>query len=706
MYAADASRVIRNSMTRKKRSRKPQQKRRPAHRSSEEIKVELIDLGSREADAGEPADTGDETRIHKLHPADERKRAEEKPQEQAQVGDADKTVSSASDAAQSSSEAAGRPEEAAQDAKTGEEPADAAQGASETKSIRPSGGELPEVETTGNKLSDGKKPGKKLTGKKLAVRILLIVLLILAILVAALYGVYHFEFSRLQKEDNGAYSDKNVEALVAGDAKDKEIQEVNDSVKKQLAGLGEADAKAAEGDVFKDDSVYNILLIGTDDRTDNFSENARGDSCILLSLNKDNGKVYLTSFERSIGVPVLWGAYEGQWDWLTHTFRYGGAQMQTAEVRENFKIDVDRYVRVNLHTLIETIDAIGGVDVALTKPEAEHLNHPEGTYTAGYITGMHVEKQMQVVHPGMNHLNGATAMVYARTRAIDDDWHRVKRQRRIIMAAAHKLSSLNAVDMISTLNKLVPYIQTNLTEGEVANLLTLAPKFMGASVTQMTLPQKGTYGAMRGMEGRTLTAVDFDLNSKIFRKTVYGVDYDEAGTASTEADTLEGNGYAKPYDAATGKRTGSGSAGSVNGAAQSSVITAPQSSAPVSPSASTGGQIITTPESAAAGALEQTITSPANPQDATAAQTPSVTAPSQNTTAGQNAPATGQNAQTPGQTAGAAGQGEDAALKAAAQAAAEAAAAQAFAQGADQNTAQAAAQAAAEQTVQNAGGSQ
>ncbi|HAK17815.1 MAG TPA: hypothetical protein DCM43_02960, partial [Lachnospiraceae bacterium] len=285
----------------------------------------------------------------------------------------------------------------------------------------------------------------------------------------------------------------------------------------------------------------------------------------------------------------------------------------------------------------------------------------------------------------------------------------VKRQRRIIMAAAHKLSSLNAVDMISTLNKLVPYIQTNLTEGEVANLLTLAPKFMGASVTQMTLPQKGTYGAMRGMEGRTLTAVDFDLNSKIFRKTVYGVDYDEAGTASTEADTLEGNGYAKPYDAATGKRSGSGSAGSVNGAAQSSVIAAPQSSAPVSPSASTGGQIITTPEGAAAGALEQTMTSPANPQDAAAAQTPSVTAPSLNTTAGQDAAAAGQNAQAAGQNtqpSGAAGQGEDAALKAAAQAAAEAAAAQAFAQGADQNTAQAAAQAAAEQTVQNAGGSQ
>ena len=118
MYAADASRVIRNPMTRKKRSRKPQQKRRPARRSSEEIKVELIDLGSREGDAGEPADTGDETRIQKLHPADERKRAEEKPQEQAADSDAAAAAPASAEtaaSAQSSSKDAGQQAEAAQE---------------------------------------------------------------------------------------------------------------------------------------------------------------------------------------------------------------------------------------------------------------------------------------------------------------------------------------------------------------------------------------------------------------------------------------------------------------------------------------------------------------------------------------------------------------------------------------------------------------
>ena len=36
------------------------------------------------------------------------------------------------------------------------------------------------------------------------------------------------------------------------------------------------------------------------------------------------------------------------------------------------------------------------------------------------------------VEPGWNHFDGYTALQYARLRAIDDDWHRVARQRTVI----------------------------------------------------------------------------------------------------------------------------------------------------------------------------------------------------------------------------------------------------------------------------------
>ena len=67
-------------------------------------------------------------------------------------------------------------------------------------------------------------------------------------------------------------------------------------------------------------------------------------------------------------------------------------------------------------------------------------------------------------------------------------------------------------------------VQTNFTRLQVADLLLLAPKVVEAteSLEQMTLPQKGTYGSMKGLGGRTLYAVDFNENARILNVFLYG----------------------------------------------------------------------------------------------------------------------------------------------------------------------------------------
>ena len=42
-----------------------------------------------------------------------------------------------------------------------------------------------------------------------------------------------------------------------------------------------------------------------------FNDNARGDSCMILTLGKKDGSVKLASLERGMGVPILEGQYEG-----------------------------------------------------------------------------------------------------------------------------------------------------------------------------------------------------------------------------------------------------------------------------------------------------------------------------------------------------------------------------------------------------------
>ena len=373
---------------------------------------------------------------------------------------------------------------------------------------------LPE---SGEVQASGKEKRKGFFRRHMVLTVLLIVFVVFDSVAGAGYGYFHSKY-RLMQISNGEV-DQPAE-MTAEEEKDNAIQ--NEALKKQTADIAEAKTIQAEGDIFSDSDVYNILLIGSDDRTKKFNENARGDTCILLSINKERKQVHLVSFERASGMPILDGEYEGQYDWLTHTFRYGGASLMTREVRECFKLDVTKYIRVNIWTFIKLVDAVGGVDIDMTEAEADNINHPEGTYTEGYIKGMHVQKEVQQdLHVGVNHLNGATAMCYARLRSIDSDWFRVQRQRKVILAAVEQLKKLNVTELDNLLNQVLPMVQTNLTESDCAELITLVPEYLNADFDDFTMPFKNTYGMMTGMEGRRMFAVDFDTCAKILHSVLY-----------------------------------------------------------------------------------------------------------------------------------------------------------------------------------------
>lgn len=333
-----------------------------------------------------------------------------------------------------------------------------------------------------------------------------IVLIIVAVLVVIAVGLGGFYLSKLNLLQRGGQADNGT----VDDNDDAVIEEELD-MEKALDNLEWRNAVSADGEIYVDKNVLNIMLIGTDERSDNFNTNARGDSCMILSLNKETGDAKLVSLERGMGFPILEGPYEGQYDWLTHTFRYGGADLMMKEVRECLKVDVTHYVRVNFNTFQKGIAAIGGIDVKLTQAETDYINQKMLRYGGNTVT------------VGENHLDGYQAITYARCRKIDSDWHRIERQRTVVQAAINQTKNLSISEMNDLLNSVLPLVQTNLTNGEITGLLLMAPKFRGVTFEQMTIPAEGTFGGMTGMGGRSLFAVDFNENSKILRQFLYGV---------------------------------------------------------------------------------------------------------------------------------------------------------------------------------------
>lgn len=255
------------------------------------------------------------------------------------------------------------------------------------------------------------------------------------------------------------------------------------------------------------DNVLNILLLGTDERSDEYSDEARSDCMIVLSINKKTKKIRLVSLERAIGVPVP-GRED---DWLTHTFAYGGAALTLKTVQECFELNIDRYVRVNFNSFEQIIDAIGGVDIDLTELEVQGLN---GEIHTNAIT-------KQKVHVGVNHLDGYDALQYARQRFIDSDWKRIERQRNVIIAAFKELKTMSVFKWNDLMSTAFPLVQTNFTKSEITSLMLVVPGFVNSEIEQMSLPAQGTYGSVYTSDERSLLDLDWETNIAILKKFLY-----------------------------------------------------------------------------------------------------------------------------------------------------------------------------------------
>lgn len=352
---------------------------------------------------------------------------------------------------------------------------------------------------------------KRVPGKTL-IRILavLIAIILLALLLAYLY--ISSKLDLIQYDTGHAGSSANAVDTPAPAETPEETQTLDTS------GLELVDDyRLPQLEVRQEDDVLNILLLGTDERTAEYVDAARSDAIMLISLdfNRHTGK--LVSFERAMGVLILEGDHEGDYDWLTHCFRYGGADLMLREVRELFRVDVDKYVRINLIGLIHLIDAVGGVEAELTQNEANAINLERyAQLKKGAV------QEYKPVSAGTNRIDGDTALIYARLRSIDSDWRRIERQRSLVQAFVSELRSADLGTLNELLDTLLPMVRTNFTRAELLKLLAKAPGMLDIEFDQMTIPVDGTYGYIPIMNGNVGYAPDLEVNAKLLEEFLYG----------------------------------------------------------------------------------------------------------------------------------------------------------------------------------------
>lgn len=242
------------------------------------------------------------------------------------------------------------------------------------------------------------------------------------------------------------------------------------------------------------DNVVNILLVGVDTRSTSLDDGLQhGDVQIILSINKDTGSVKLTSILRDLYVTIP--GYKSK-NRINVAYSRGGGALAMRTINHTFEMNIEHYVTINFYGLASIIDAIGGVDVDLTKAEAKAINTYLKKHPPKYDNqDKEYERVPLEAVAGVQHLDGVQAVMYARTRSVDNDFGRTARQRHLLDLLLQKIMQDMTVDkLMSLMETSLPYVQTNVN---ASTMLSLGLSVLNSDIISRAQAGESLLGQMR-----------------------------------------------------------------------------------------------------------------------------------------------------------------------------------------------------------------
>ena len=217
------------------------------------------------------------------------------------------------------------------------------------------------------------------------------------------------------------------------------------------------------------------MLLGVDTRADP-DEGARSDTLIVASINPAQGWVSMLSIPRDTMTQVP-GRGESK---INTAYSYGhanavalygegtapeaGGGALAAETVEGFLgIEIDYIAQIDFRGFERVINTLGGITVDVEQPLLD-ATYPTEDYGVERI----------YIPAGLQVMDGATALRYARSRHASSDFDRSRRQQQVLSAILDELRRRGMLDQASLLPELASDLQASVrTTLPIADLSAL-----------------------------------------------------------------------------------------------------------------------------------------------------------------------------------------------------------------------------------------
>ncbi len=228
----------------------------------------------------------------------------------------------------------------------------------------------------------------------------------------------------------------------------------------------------------------NILLIGADQRPNEGSFNT--DTLIVVSIDPRTNQVAMYSLPRdTVDVPIPPGparsvfgsSYRGKINslWLNSRYRSDafpgtdksrGFNALKATLGELYGLDIQYYLMVNFDGFRNIVDTLGGVTINVQNPVLDdHYPGVRGANLRVYIPA------------GVQHMTGAQALIYARSRHTSSDFDRAQRQQRVILSIREQADPQTILSNLTQLLKdLKTSFKTDIPQSKLPDLIGLSSR--------------------------------------------------------------------------------------------------------------------------------------------------------------------------------------------------------------------------------------
>ena len=250
-----------------------------------------------------------------------------------------------------------------------------------------------------------------------------------------------------------------------------------------------------ESEKNKKNGITNILLVGVDGN--NMEKGNRSDAMMIATIDEKNNDIRITSLARDTYVDIEGYGNEK----LTHAYAYEGASLLINTIKNNFGIDVDKYVAVSFESFEKIIDILGGVEINVSEKEVSQING--------------------VNNSGIQTLNGSQALAYSRIRYIDSAYERDNRQRTVIEALYNKFANGSSGNIMDIANEVLRYTKTNMAPLEIVSIANKAIKIKDTDFDQVEFPFEEARKDNNISEKGWVIEWDKDYNKDKLNKFIY-----------------------------------------------------------------------------------------------------------------------------------------------------------------------------------------